>query len=509
MPLETPLTTAALLLEPESRLTSSSKTLSSKSTASTLAPPPGQLVKRRAVVPSAPKAPQAPALTSDDPAEGYGVDGNEEALASFSDEHNDPTSGKRKRALEALDPGSGSDEDAMPPRLRKAPKRASRLRLVDFDNDTIAVLMVANKIFRCKISSLNAFPEAGEDLAFAKEGWAEACEALQVEPTLLIPQGTKLVMQRSWQLRGELKTKVAAIVSAGYRFSSKETAISKKRNRRRVKKLLHDYGFAYRVLEPVAEEPFGHPVIQRCINAMWFADAKDEGVVYHSYFNPIGMPVLALLCTVIHNCIDGWTTGSYVRKNFAGREYGEVYKGYLKSIADIKQRAVGFDPVGMLGQELHDKARLASGAGSLHDGAPSYSIISDNGLEKMLQAFRQKALNNGHELLAQPTPSNETDSTKDNAEDDVGEDMADEGSGGTEKASSDVEEAGFNSEELEDGAEELGSSAEELDSDAEELDSGAEELDPGDEGANYDFEEVDPSAVASEDAPSEDDQDEE
>lgn len=42
---------------------------------------------------------------------------------------------------------------------------------------------------------------------------------------------------------------------------------------------------------------FRNKNIQKIINAMWFANKQDEGVVYHEYFNPFSDVALALVLT--------------------------------------------------------------------------------------------------------------------------------------------------------------------------------------------------------------------
>jgi len=34
-------------------------------------------------------------------------------------------------------------------------------------------------------------------------------------------------------------------------------------------------------------------------NLMWFANRRDEGVVYHTYFNPFPVELLALMLAVV------------------------------------------------------------------------------------------------------------------------------------------------------------------------------------------------------------------
>jgi len=48
------------------------------------------------------------------------------------------------------------------------------------------------------------------------------------------------------------------------------------------------------------------PIIQKVINAMWFANKNDKGIKHHAHFKPFPLPALALVLTavsvVLHAC---------------------------------------------------------------------------------------------------------------------------------------------------------------------------------------------------------------
>lgn len=46
---------------------------------------------------------------------------------------------------------------------------------------------------------------------------------------------------------------------------------------------------------------FLNPAFQAIINATWFANRNDEGVVFDDYFNPISNATVALIATVVSN----------------------------------------------------------------------------------------------------------------------------------------------------------------------------------------------------------------
>ena len=44
---------------------------------------------------------------------------------------------------------------------------------------------------------------------------------------------------------------------------------------------------------------YNHPIIQKAVNAMWFQNKRDEGIVYPDLFKPIPVPSIALILTAV------------------------------------------------------------------------------------------------------------------------------------------------------------------------------------------------------------------
>jgi hypothetical protein len=44
---------------------------------------------------------------------------------------------------------------------------------------------------------------------------------------------------------------------------------------------------------------YKHPILQKAVNAMWFKNKRDEGIVYPDLFSPISVPSIALILTAV------------------------------------------------------------------------------------------------------------------------------------------------------------------------------------------------------------------
>ena len=47
---------------------------------------------------------------------------------------------------------------------------------------------------------------------------------------------------------------------------------------------------------------YRNKILQKIVNAMWFANKHDEGIKYPEYFKPFPMPTLALVLTAVSVC---------------------------------------------------------------------------------------------------------------------------------------------------------------------------------------------------------------
>ena len=211
--------------------------------------------------------------------------------------------------------------------------------------------MLATQIYRCHISTINPYPDHALEVQWARFAWEEACEnlAVNVAPTGVIiklvtcltllgalcwvtdTSFTLQITKRTSQVRGELKTKVRPLVESLYGFENAKSSIT--RNRERAENLKDDYAFVYKVcgfaLSPCTLPPYciacfqkpalgevsrelrkgmyQHPIIQKAINAMWFANKHDEGVRFFSYFNPVTIEALAFVLTAVCFMFTLWT----------------------------------------------------------------------------------------------------------------------------------------------------------------------------------------------------------
>ncbi|THG93748.1 hypothetical protein EW026_g7575 [Hermanssonia centrifuga] len=73
-----------------------------------------------------------------------------------------------------------------------------------------------------------------------------------------------------------------------------------------------------------------------------FKSKKDIGVVFVDYFNPLPLPLMALLLTMVEFGVDGWSSGQYVAvdSGFSEKDYAAKYAAHLKQLKDWESVSV-------------------------------------------------------------------------------------------------------------------------------------------------------------------------
>ncbi|KAJ7604631.1 hypothetical protein FB45DRAFT_880313 [Roridomyces roridus] len=222
-----------------------------------------------------------------------------------------------------------------------------RVKAKDFDDTTQEALGLAIVIFRVFV-------------AWVRDVWRAACERMNVSMELT-PDLSKLITARDSHLRGEVKTKARPVVELSFKFASGESKTAIRRNRRIAERMREDMAFAFK--NPAARKGiFRNIAIQKIINAVFFANRKDEGPNFPEYFDPLPLFVLALILTVIENCIDEWASGTRTDIPFTANEYREVYHRHVAALQEFDEVTKEYGILNTILQNLHDSGRAHSGA---------------------------------------------------------------------------------------------------------------------------------------------------
>ncbi|OBZ71020.1 hypothetical protein A0H81_09539 [Grifola frondosa] len=119
-------------------------------------------------------------------------------------------------------------------------------KAADYEPTAQQVLRTVIKIHVGLLSTENPYPDRMQELVFAKQAWAEACEATKI----YIEVNTELarmVASYSWHLQGEMKTATKTLVEVVYGFEVSSKTSIQKHNRAIAKTLKTNDTFVYHI----------------------------------------------------------------------------------------------------------------------------------------------------------------------------------------------------------------------------------------------------------------------
>ncbi|KAI0038547.1 hypothetical protein FA95DRAFT_1505424 [Auriscalpium vulgare] len=227
---------------------------------------------------------------------------------------------------------------------------------------TKGLLDVANVHMRIKVANEEAFPDESGTTQMAMASFIEACQEASAprrrqrfdKDKLYRATVISIVAQRTWNLRGQVKTKAQQLVPTHYGLLKAKNTPANVEDR--VNKLLKKGQFHFRDIEK-RRGPFGNAIIPALIAAQWLANStSDAAGLYSGQFNPVSVQLIALVVTSIECGLVDWKTGSRVTKGneFSYDAYRPVYVRHLESLEKFKKK----EPAALasLQRKIYDEA---------------------------------------------------------------------------------------------------------------------------------------------------------
>ncbi|KIM38489.1 hypothetical protein M413DRAFT_12710 [Hebeloma cylindrosporum] len=264
-------------------------------------------------------------------------------------------------------------------KAQKVTEGGGRPKASDYDEVAKQVILTATGVYRCLISTMNAFPTPSEEASMIRAAWDRAnVETAQEVPIALSPVIAKVISARGSQIRSEVKAHAVTYVEALYGFESGRGKSIIKTNRQVAEQLKQNHsGYLYKAssffIHFDLEKKSGlyqHPIIQKIVNKSWFNNPRDEGIVYVDLFDPLSVEAIALVLTAIECGIDSWATGVKIEVPFYTSEYKPIYTRHATTLKAFGVATSKHDLLGKLQRTLFNFGRI-------HAGVPS--TMSQNG----------------------------------------------------------------------------------------------------------------------------------
>ncbi|KAJ7712831.1 hypothetical protein DFH07DRAFT_763371, partial [Mycena maculata] len=284
---------------------------------------------------------------------------------------------------------SSADSDNMrSSQSQRTNTSGGRPRAKDLDERTKEYATTAMDLYRCYISTLVAFPDNLIDHQLLNRAWDTTCEQMG-ERLPLTPTVAKLITNRGPQVRGEVKTKVKPLVELLYGFKTGQNKKTIARNRKIAEDLKENSTFAFKHVKEKTGL-YKHTIFQMAVNAMWFANRKDDGPRHPDLFSP-SLPVeaFALVLTAVENSIDEYLTGIRMDVPFTSNDYRSVYEGHLKSLREFAEHTAKYQILDKILIRMHSDARFHSGAQPL--AAATKATFSTQTLDAAIKEYEDGA----------------------------------------------------------------------------------------------------------------------
>ncbi|QRW10372.1 hypothetical protein RhiLY_09371 [Ceratobasidium sp. AG-Ba] len=213
-------------------------------------------------------------------------------------------------------------------------KRRKKTKLADFPGRTGEIASAAIPYFLATVFAKGGYEDLETFESWALDAFLRTWSLEYPEETneSAPPSGVlKIMMRRASWLRGEIKKRVRAVVEHGYGF--RHDAISRvdaKHNRRLAKKLKPNVFHCKNLVSDT--DQFEHPKFIQAIGAGLFWDSESLGALFQDRFNPVPMPAVALILTMMQACIEEWKDGYFKQIKLDVETQQKVYERHLLSL---------------------------------------------------------------------------------------------------------------------------------------------------------------------------------
>ncbi|KAH8989516.1 hypothetical protein EDB86DRAFT_2942792 [Lactarius hatsudake] len=228
-----------------------------------------------------------------------------------------------------------------------------------YDEQMKRTIDAAEATYRCFLSSKDAFPTPEQASNWAKSVWpvASTKTGTRFSPPDDLTDRLAVVVSR---FLTNVKAKVTPLVTKFYGFETGEAAEILNRNTQRAQNFKTDTTF----INGEQGIPYRHPIIQQCINVVWFGDRKGEGVRFPNEFNPMPYEAVSLVLTAIECCLDEWSKGVQTELPFTYEHYKVTYMSHLTALKALTQQGLDTrhcDPLHQLRRDLYVEGRKHAG----------------------------------------------------------------------------------------------------------------------------------------------------
>jgi hypothetical protein len=242
-----------------------------------------------------------------------------------------------------------TDEDSLEHKRRAGIPKPWQIGYYRQSPNTSVLLNASKSIFKSRLYTDDAWPLGEERARLGRHAWDEAIrgnpDAYAVATHRTYNNNVmRMLGDTAWSTRGAFKTEAKKIVVGHYQLNPPESlgVTGPDAHRRaveftkdRVEYLQNDHSFLYGPFNGHNSEPFANTGICIVIERALFRSLTREA---REMVNPMPLPLVALATTCLHNSLDEWASGYYVRRPMKEEFYGETYRMYVQQLQTFKAK---------------------------------------------------------------------------------------------------------------------------------------------------------------------------
>ncbi|KAK0458646.1 uncharacterized protein EV420DRAFT_369091 [Desarmillaria tabescens] len=240
-------------------------------------------------------------------------------------------------------------------------------KLSHYEGWTKTALRKAMRGYEGRLGAISMCPDEDMQSSWAQEEWRIRFDSDE-QPIKLSDEMLKLIRKRGVRVRSFVRDQIKPLIHPAYGFvAGAESENTVRENKQKCIELMTALGFYYKDAT-TRTGYFNSPILFDAISRAFFYNKDAPGLAFPDRFNPIPIPALAFIFTVIEHCLNEWSTGSYKALIFneteASVRYHEHHLPAVKEWAEISP-----DLTTVLRKAWYTKARKQAGAAGLQTPA--------------------------------------------------------------------------------------------------------------------------------------------
>ncbi|KAK0462569.1 uncharacterized protein EV420DRAFT_1639791 [Desarmillaria tabescens] len=232
------------------------------------------------------------------------------------------------------------------------------LNLRDYSGTAKSVIHEVLQRYENKIFTVDAYPDDTKQAEIVHSLWADVCENVGKEFELTAALQS-MIKKQGARACGNVRDRIQPMVSPMYGFQVSDKKKIQQTNKNLYVMLSTGSAFSFKKPEEKFRQ-FENKIIFRAICVCWFKNQKAPRIRYSDDYDLIKPESLALVMTILENCIEEWSSGKYVPRPL---DEDIQCPRYLAHLADVKKWCEdNMKVTENIRRRWHDCARSNSGA---------------------------------------------------------------------------------------------------------------------------------------------------